>query len=273
MGRFDGILICTDLDGTLYKNDKTISEENRATIEYFKSEGGKFTFITGRLPYYSTDAYNAVRPNVPYGCINGGGIYDGEKQEYVWTMDTPHAVLELVRYIDEHIPDVGIQICGFYKTYFAKDNSATVRFRNRTGVPYCACDYRNFTEPIAKIVLCSEEEEKILRIKSMLKEHPDSDRFDFIRSERTFFEILPKGVNKGLAVKRLANYLNIDVKRTIAVGDYDNDASMLRAAGCGIAVSNASPAALAAADLVTVSNEENAIARIIEGLKNGKYIS
>ena len=73
----------------------------------------------------------------------------------------------------------------------------------------------------------------------MLKEHPDSDRFNFIRSERTLFEILPKGVNKGLAVKRLANYLNIDVKRTIAVGDYDNDASMLRAAGCGIAVSNA----------------------------------
>ena len=70
----------------------------------------------------------------------------------------------------------------------------------------------------------------------MLKEHPDSDRFNFIRSERTLFEILPKGVNKGLAVKRLANYLNIDVKRTIAVGDYDNDASMLRAAGCGIAV-------------------------------------
>ena len=51
MGKFDGILICTDLDGTLYKNDKTISEKNKAAIEYFKREGGSFTFVTGRLPY------------------------------------------------------------------------------------------------------------------------------------------------------------------------------------------------------------------------------
>ena len=50
MGKFDGILICTDLDGTLYRNDKTVSKENREAIEYFKNEGGYFTFITGRMP-------------------------------------------------------------------------------------------------------------------------------------------------------------------------------------------------------------------------------
>ena len=76
MGKFDGILICPDLDGTLYKNDKTISDKNRKAIEYFKREGGYFTFITGRLPYYSTYAYDSVKPNVPFGCINGGGVYD-----------------------------------------------------------------------------------------------------------------------------------------------------------------------------------------------------
>ena len=81
MGRFDGVLICTDLDGTLYRNDKTISEENKSAIEYFKREGGKFPFITGRWPYYSVDAFNAVRPNAPFGCIHGGGIYDGEAQK------------------------------------------------------------------------------------------------------------------------------------------------------------------------------------------------
>ena len=71
MGKFDGILICTDLDGTLYRNDKTISKENKEAIEYFKREGGWFTFITGRMPYYSQQAYNAAKPNVPFGCING----------------------------------------------------------------------------------------------------------------------------------------------------------------------------------------------------------
>ncbi|MBQ3226919.1 MAG: HAD hydrolase family protein, partial [Clostridia bacterium] len=54
MGKFDGVLICTDLDGTLLKKDKTISEENLKAIEYFKREGGFFTIVTGRMPFYVT---------------------------------------------------------------------------------------------------------------------------------------------------------------------------------------------------------------------------
>ena len=68
----------------------------------------------------------------------------------------------------------------------------------------------------------------------------------------------------GACFSELAEHLGVDMSRTIAIGDYDNDASMLAAAGVGIAVSNASKAALAAADRVTVSNEEHAIARVIE---------
>ena len=96
MGKFDGVLICTDLDGTLYRKDKTISEENKEAIEYFKREGGYFTFITGRMPYYSLDAFNSVRPNVPFGCINGGGLYDGAAKDYVWTAALEREALELV---------------------------------------------------------------------------------------------------------------------------------------------------------------------------------
>lgn len=272
MGKFDGILICTDLDGTLYKNDKTISRENKEAIEFFKSEGGYFTFITGRLPYYSIDAYNAVEPNVPFGCINGGGVYDGATNRYIWTRELSSDVLELVRYIDERFSDVGIQLCGFDKTYFAKENSTTVRFRQITGLPNITCDYRTFFEPIAKIMFCTDIEDELLSVEKALIGHNNSAKFDFIRSERTLFEILPKGVNKGLSIEKLAEYLKIDVSKTVAVGDYNNDVSMLRAAGCGIAVSNASREALDAADVVTVSNEQHAIARIIYDLERNKLV-
>ena len=49
MGKFDGILLCTDLDDTLLTTDKRISDENKQAIEYFMSEGGLFTFATGRV--------------------------------------------------------------------------------------------------------------------------------------------------------------------------------------------------------------------------------
>ena len=69
---------------------------------------------------------------------------------------------------------------------------------------------------------------------------------------------------------QLAEIYGIDPKRTVAVGDYDNDVSMLLAAGVGIAVENASEAAKRAADMITVSNDESAIARIIGDLDAGR---
>ncbi len=269
MGLFDGILICTDLDGTLYRNDKSISEENKEAIEFFKCEGGSFTFITGRLPYYSTDAYEVVRPNVPFGCINGGGVYDGEAERYIWTVELPREALELARYIDGLFPDVGVQLCRFDKTLFVKENKVTEIFRQITGLPYIAGDY-DTTEPLAKILFCTHRWDELLAVERALREHELADRFDFICSEKNLFELLPKGVNKGLALRKLAEHLGIDMSRTVAIGDYDNDAAMLKMAGRGIAVSNASERALRAADVVTVSNEEHAIARVIYDLRDKK---
>ena len=272
MGRFDGILICTDLDGTLYKNDKTVSAENKAAIEYFKKEGGYFTFITGRLPYYSIDAYRKIMPNAPYGCINGGGIYDGEKEKYVSSVALYSSALTLAGCIDESFPAVGIELCGFYNTYFAKESSATVIHRARTGLPYLPCDYKKFDLPLGKIMFCTECEEEIQGVESTLRSHALAEKFDFIRSERTLFEILPRGVDKSLSLKGIAEYLGVDMANTVAIGDYDNDVAMLGAAGVGFAVANASPGAISAADMVTASNEEHAIMRVVEEIEKN-YLS
>lgn len=102
--------------------------------------------------------------------------------------------------------------------------------------------------------------------------HPLAVGFDFIRSEKTLFEILPKGIGKGTTIKNLTRYLNIDINKTIAIGDYNNDISMFDTAKIGIAVSNACKEALAAADYITVSNEENAVAKVICDLQEGKIL-
>ena len=194
MGIFDGILICTDLDGTILRNDKSISKENIEAIEFFKREGGKFTFITGRMPYYAVDMYKLINPNAPIGCVNGGGVFDYSEEKYIWTSVMPSGVDELIRAVDERLPEVGINVSTFYKTYFYKDSSAMVRFRKSAKLSNEVKHYAEVCEPIGKIIFATDKEEEILEVQRILESHRLAESFDFIRSERSLFEILPKGV-------------------------------------------------------------------------------
>ena len=271
MGKFDGVLICTDLDGTLLRNDKTVSRENIEAVEYFKREGGFFTFVTGRMPYYVGDILKRIKPNAPFGCVNGGGLYDHIEKKYLWKSIMSENVLELVKCIDEKFRNVGIQVCTFEKTYFCKENITMENFRKVTKVENNVRHYQDIKEPIAKIIFGSENNEEILKIKDTLDNHLLSDEFYFIRSGKNLFEVLPKGICKGTAVKKLCEKLAIDTNKTIALGDYNNDISMFEAAKIGIAVFNACPDALKAADFVTVSNEEHALKSVVCDLEGGKY--
>lgn len=269
MKKFENVLICTDLDGTLLKNDKSISKENLDAISYFKSEGGFFTFITGRMPYLVTDVYEKTDPNCPFGCINGGGIFDHRNQKYLWTETLPDTAIELVRYADNNISDIGIQINAFDRLYFSKENSAMKLFRKHTGYPNNVKSYDSITEPIAKVVFGDLNENNIDKLIALLSIHPLAKNFDFTRSDKMLYEILPKGISKGSVIERLTKILGIPSQNTIALGDYDNDVSMLKAAKIGIAVSNATDTAKNAADIITVSNEDNAIAKTVYDLEKG----
>lgn len=272
MAKFDGILICTDLDGTLIGSDQRISKENLDAIEYFKSEGGAFTFITGRVPTTAKALYEEVRPNVPIGCLNGGAIFDHLKGEYVWLSALCDGAFDVIDFVAENMPDIGIQINTPYNIYFSCNNESTEYFRSLTGVPNLEKHYRDMDEPITKVLFSSLEDERILALAELLKTHPSYEGFDFIRSEATLYELLPKGNSKGAVMSRLVKYLGFDMNRTIAVGDYDNDVSMIRAAKIGFAVANACDSAKKAADRITVSNDEHAIAKIISELDSGDII-
>ena len=272
MGKFEGMLFCTDLDGTLYRNDKTVSKQNLDAIEYFKSEGGLFTFITGRPSIISKEICNVVKPNAPYGCFNGGGIFDAGENRYLWNAWLPSSAAEHVDEVAEQMPEMGIQLNTDKELYFYKDNFAMECFRKLTGCKNNYACYEDIKTEMVKIVFAHSDKEQIKELKKLLYSHKRADEFDFICSENTLYEILPKGTSKGNALCKLAELLKIDIKKTIAVGDYDNDVSMIKAAGIGFAVANAVDKAKEAADYITVSNEENAIAAIIYALDNGLQV-
>ncbi len=272
MGKFDGVLLVTDLDGTLLRNDKRVSEENLRAIEYFKSEGGLFTFVTGRVPQGAVPAYEMVAPNAPCGCSNGGCIYDYRTNELLWHRELSRSVLTIVADVDREFPTTGIEVCAFDKIYFCKKNASTERHRLNERFPDLSCDYREVTDPIGKILFAESDEGTLFRLMDWMQKHPLAEEFSLIRSDKEYYEILPKGASKGDLLVKLAELLNVPLGKSIAVGDNDNDVSMIRAAGVGVAVANAYDSVKAVADRITVSNEEHAIAQIVADLDNGSII-
>ena len=168
--------------------------------------------------------------------------------------------------MDEKLPEIGIQLNTEKEIYFNKDNPTMTWFRQVTGLPMISCHFEAVQEPVLKVVFGHEEDEQILALRDLLNHHPDAARYDVIRSERTLYEILPKGASKGMVLGKMAELLGISPDKTIAVGDYNNDISMVKAAKVGFAVANAVPEVKAVADYLTVSNDESAIAAIVDML-------
>ena len=100
-------------------------------------------------------------------------------------------------------------------------------------------------------------------LKKALKNHPMAHLFDFVQSEKHLYEILPKGVDKGLGLRKLTECLGCDMEKTVAVGDFDNDVSLVKEADIGYAVANAEEVVKEVADRITVPCQDHAIAKII----------
>ena len=83
MGKFDGVLIATDIDGTLINSSFELSIENKTAIDYFKAEGGIFTIATGRLCDYLKEKEFDALVNCPVIVLNGAAVYDFETNEFL----------------------------------------------------------------------------------------------------------------------------------------------------------------------------------------------
>ena len=269
MGKFDGILLCTDIDGTLLSSDGTVSDENIKAIDYFKKEGGKFTFSTGRVPKGAEVIRKWVQPNAPIVAFNGAGVYDFEKGKLLWGTYLSEDAKKVVEYVQERTPDFGLVVCADEKTYFPNLNDWVDRYHRIENLPLDTTPWREIKEKWKKALFVINVENMPIVIDAVEKSGYRND-FDFVRSCANYYEMLPKGVNKGIGLEKLSEITGISKEKIIAIGDNENDIEMIGYAGLGVAVGNATESVKEISDIVTVTNNESAVAKIIWDLDSGK---
>ena len=251
MGKFDGILICSDFDNTIC-NENNVSEENTRAIEYFMSEGGLFTLATGRQANYLKNLNINFKCNAPLVLINGTAVLnDGEIiYENPMSKESLKDVLDIL----EKYPIME-------ECHLRTSDDSTV-YKNINGKMKLE---KNAGGKYYKYIFLFKENEECSRFMEIMKLRY-GDRYEFDRSWPFEAEMHTKGSGKGDAVRFLRRYYGKKIKKVICVGDYENDISMIKEADLGIAVGNAMEKVKEAADTVTVSCNENAMAKIIYSL-------
>lgn len=262
MGKFDGYLLLSDFDGTLAYSEKelladgtkvyqkAISRENCDAIRYFQSEGGLFTLATGRQFTFVKKWEDHVIPNTYLCALNGAHLYDVRSDHTLFSRPMDEGFIGLAERILTACP-------ALTETRFTT-LGGSIEIKQGDPILLPADD------PVYKMVFVTPKEhstEYSQRIASLI-----GDRYVSMRSWINGIEVLMQGATKGDAVKRLKTALGERARTVVAVGDYENDLDMIRAADIGYAVENAVDTLKAAADRVTVSCKQSAIAKIIEEL-------
>ena len=260
MGKFDGILLCTDFDYTLAYKAK-VSPENAAAIRYFQENGGRFAIVSGRNPRFLKEHMEGFAVNAPLVGYNGALILDESAETVLFSggrndLDS----LDFVERFWEKDPVI-LRVVPHDKTLYIGSLSRTdcegrvdtmEELRARCSLPLYNVICHIESEPAAEAL----RDEMIAAA---------GDKFVIVRSWGKGVEVVNPWDQKGVAALRLKEMLN--ARLLVCAGDFENDISMVEAADIGYAVENAIPAVKAVADRVTVDCREHAIATIIRELE------
>lgn len=263
-------LIALDMDGTLLNSKKEISPGCREAIEKALAEGKEVVLSTGRCRPELTE-FRELIPGLRYvNCTSGAMVYDFQEQRVIYsnTIDIPvvkeifglarkeEAMLHILdeKSIEQtnqlaHIDRYGM---GVYKELHAR----VVEPHDDLYGFYMANPF-----PVEKINLYHQSMESRTRTKERIQAL--ALPVEMVDAENSSLELTAIGVDKGVGLTKLCETLGIPVSASIAVGDADNDLSVLRAAGLAVAMGNALDSVKAISDVTVADCDHDGCAEAI----------
>lgn len=259
-------LFIADFDDTTVGDDLVISPENKVAIQTYVEKGGIFSFCTGRMIegiiHYAREL-NLKGEIIGY---QGAEVADIETGTIKYRHAIPSNTATIIcEFLDKQ--NWYYQIYDNGKFFVEKDTEKARLYEALTGVKMNVTGMslskyvRMFKVSPVKIMLRVNEEDRE-KIITVLKEKFSSlVKINF--SKRYLIEIIDINVDKGIAVKEMADRLGIKKEEIICIGDALSDVPMIRFAGLGACVANGSEEAKEAADILVPSCGDNGLAYLL----------
>lgn len=264
MRKFEGMLLACDMDGTLLDSDRCISSENLQAIHYFVNEGGLFSLATGRAFAAVTDYLSQLPVNAPYSLLNGSLIMDAQHQP-LHCAGMPVQSYALIEEVLERFPQIGCEVFLPEHILVCRMSAETDHHMRVLHLDYTCVPTSALPDPSGWCqVNFTGAPDKIAVLRAYLA--PYSDAFSAVATMPTFCEVTRAGVGKGTALRQIAADCAVPHERVFAIGDSDNDLSMLEYAAVGFVPANATSDILQRADVCVGDNDHHAIAQVIDYL-------
>lgn len=256
-------LIALDIDGTLVNSEKQLTDKTRETLIRAQKKGIKLALTSGRS---ATGLWHLIEAlEIPrYGgyaiAFNGAKIIDAAERKLVHgEMLPPEMLPGVFQFAKEHRLNTATYSDEHY--FVADARGKYLKLVGKIeGLPVQERDFE--TDPVAfpvPKVLLAGKPEFIEKLEPVARER-FGKAANVSRSEPFLLEILPPKVDKAFALEKLLDVLGYKRKELLACGDGYNDVTMLRFAGMGVAMQNATEPAKEAADFLTMTNDEDGVA-------------
>ncbi|OQX28862.1 MAG: hypothetical protein B0D92_06745 [Spirochaeta sp. LUC14_002_19_P3] len=255
-------MVISDLDGTLLDDTCEIPGLNKEIIAQFRKQGGLFTLATGRNSYSVKRFARELDLDLPLIIYNGAKIVHAVSGEDIFSSCMDKRDIEQALELYREFPLDPIFFSEGTGYVFEFTDKVKI-FQRRDGIRLALLEN--------EADLMKREITKVLAIGES-QYYPEFRRQFYevrgckghlVQSEINFLEILPEGVNKGTAMKFLADSLGIKLNEIVCFGDNSNDAEMIQMAGLGVVMENAHEEIKAYADIIAPPNTASGVGIVI----------
>ncbi|HVE74650.1 MAG TPA: HAD family hydrolase [Mycobacteriales bacterium] len=253
-------LVASDLDGTLLRRDGSVSAATRAAIEAVESAGSLFVMVTGRPPRWMPPVVEATGHRGLAVCANGALLYDLHTEQVVRShLLQRDAAVEVVAALRAAVPGIAFAVEGGEEDF---GHEAAYRPRWESS-PRRVAPIEDLLSGGTVKLLARHEEMGPDELLAAAREAVGERAVCTHSSVEALLEISASGISKASGLAAVAQEAGISAAECVAFGDMPNDLPMLAWAGLGVAVANAHPDVLAAADEICEAGEHDGVARVL----------